>query len=177
MKSAPGFRWLLFGERVTSPFVSIGLLVLRGIGGFGLVLHGLPKLASPTGWLGPDIPGGLQFLAVVSEVGGGIALILGLLVPVATLGIGATMLVGVLLGHVASHDPLYRLTVSPTNEGPGTAFYDLPLWLVKAGGQSSGGSGSAELAILYLIIAVVLFFTGAGCYSLDRLLHEKKIAG
>nr|WP_143436573.1 hypothetical protein [Hymenobacter crusticola] len=96
--------------------------------------------------------------------------------PFASLGIASTMLVGIMLGHVATSAPLYRITVSPTNEGLGTAFFQFPLWLARASGHSPSGSGSAELALLYLVITAGLFFTGAGRYSLDQLFLQRKKA-
>ena len=52
-----------------------------------------PLLAPALPGLGPDapVPGALQFLAFLSEFGGGIALLLGLLTPVAALGVLSTM--------------------------------------------------------------------------------------
>src|SRR5690606_29699615 len=60
----------------------------------------------PFEWMGPDAfaPGIFQALAAVSEFGGGIAWILGLFTPLASLGIAATMAVAVTV-HVSRGDP------------------------------------------------------------------------
>ncbi|MDD7887989.1 DoxX family protein [Flavivirga sp. 57AJ16] len=174
MKTISIISNLLFGERKSNNFASIGLLIIRLIAGFGLVLHGLPKLMTPMSFAGDAFPGVLQLLAVISEVGGGIALILGIFVPLASLGSSITMLVGILLFHVPFKDPIYRITVKLSSEGDGDPFFGFPLWFAKADGHSIGGSGSAELALLYFIIALCLFFTGGGHYSLDHKLRQEK---
>lgn len=165
---------ILFQERPSSEFASKGLLFLRILTGLGLFLHGLPKMMAPTGWMGDALPGVLQLLAVISEVGGGLALIFGFLVPFASLGIFITMLVGIVLAHLSVADPLFRITVSNTSAGAGTDFFGLPLWFAKAGGHSEFGSGSAELAILYLAISFSFFFTGGGIYSIDHIYKRNK---
>lgn len=82
----------LFPE-VTSISASVGMLVLRVIAGGAMMLHGWPKIQSPFSWMGADAPtpGFLQALAALSEFGGGLALVLGVLTPVAMLGWVATM--------------------------------------------------------------------------------------
>lgn len=123
---------------------AIGLLIARVVFGLGLAMHGFPKIQNPTGWMGPDMPGFLQLLAAVSEFFGGLALIFGLLTPLAALGVGATMAVAILKAHAG--DPF----VSPT------------------------GGKSFELAALYLATAAALLFNGPGAYSLDALLFGRR---
>src|SRR5262245_3700726 len=62
-----------------------GLLVVRVVFGLGIAQHGWSKIQHPFNWMGPDapVPAFLQFLAALSEFGGGIALIFGLLTPLA----------------------------------------------------------------------------------------------
>lgn len=172
MKTIPIVSNLLFGERKSNNFASVGLLILRLVAGFGFIMHGAPKLMAPMSFAGDAFPGFLQLLAVISEVGGGIALILGLFVPLASLGSSITMLVGILMFHVPFKDPIYRITVKLSSEGDGDPFFGLPFWFAKADGHSIGGSGSAELALLYLIIALCLFFAGGGHYSLDHKIRS-----
>ncbi|MBC7465731.1 MAG: DoxX family protein [Bdellovibrio sp.] len=83
--------------KTTSTRASIGLLALRLIIGIALVLHGSGKITSPFSWMGPDapVPGILQALAALSEFGGGLSMIIGLLTPLSSLGIIATMAVAV----------------------------------------------------------------------------------
>ncbi len=72
---------------------SLGLLALRLLAGVALMHHGWSKIQNPFGWMGPTatVPGFLQALAALSEFGGGLALALGLLTPLAMLGILCTM--------------------------------------------------------------------------------------
>src|SRR5438874_2313002 len=93
-------------SRVYASFVggkgAVGLLVLRLVMGAAFVLHGWPKVQNPFAWMGPkaSVPGFLQGLAALSEFGGGLALIAGLLTPLASLGIACTMMVAVGYFHV-----------------------------------------------------------------------------
>lgn len=122
-----------------------GLLAVRIIFGGALALHGLQKMSNPTGWMGPDapVPGGLQFLAFVSEFGGGLALLFGLLTPLAALGVIATMTVATLMAHGAHP------------------------WV------SAPGQPSKEAALGYLSVALMLLLSGPGRLSLDALLFGK----
>ncbi len=134
-----------------------GLFALRLVAGLGLIAHGFPKIQKPFGWMGPDapVPGFLQFLGAFSEFFGGLALIVGLLTPLAALGIIATMLFAAFGAH--ANDPFI-----PSGPGP-----------------------SKEPALSYFIVALTLFFTGPGTLSLDHflfgrnretVLHEKEAA-
>jgi len=57
-----------------STMASIVLLLLRLVAGSAFILHGWQKVQNPVGWMGPEssIPGFFQFLAAISEFGGGI---------------------------------------------------------------------------------------------------------
>lgn len=135
-------RWL------TAPLqndrASFGLLVLRVVTGLAFIQHGWPKIQNPMGWMGPDapVPGLLQALGAVSEFGGGIALILGLLTPLAALGLICTMGFAMNI-HLKKGDP----------------------WI-------GAGGPSWELASVYFIIALALLLVGPGKYSLDSALFR-----
>ena len=126
--------------------MSLGLLVLRLIAGTAFVLHGWGKIQNPMAWMGPEapVPGFLQLLAAVSEFGGGIAWIFGLLTPLASFGIAATMAVAVYTHAVVMGDPFV-----------------------------SKGAGAWELAALYWAIALLLIFVGPGKFSLDHAIHNR----
>lgn len=116
--------------------VSVALLLVRLVMGIALVMHGWGKIQTPMSWMGPDapVPGFLQFLAALSEFGGGIALLLGLLTSVAMLGLFCTMAVAVHMHAVIKGDPFV---------------------------------GGYELALVYLILAVMFMLTGPGAFALD----------
>jgi len=85
-------RFFRYRGHLDTP-ASIGILLLRVVVGCAFVLHGQPKIAHPFGWMPADapVPGILQALAALSEFGGGLAWVAGLLVPLASLGIAFTM--------------------------------------------------------------------------------------
>jgi putative oxidoreductase len=124
---------------------SVGLLILRLTVGAAFLFHGWPKIQNPTGWMPAEapVPGALQALAAVSEFGGGIALILGLLTPLACLGLACTMGFAIAMVHLKSGHPFVA---------------------VKPGGPSF------ELAAVYLACVILLLLIGPGRLSLDRIL-------
>ncbi len=132
-------------------FVSSALFLIRLIVGAAFVFHGWGKIQSPFGWVPVEapisIPGFFQFLAAISEFGGGIALILGFLTPIGSLGIGCTMAVAVYMHLVVRGDPF----VNPT------------------------GGPSYEPALVYLGISVLILALGPGRFSLDhKIFGERK---
>lgn len=77
---------------------AVGALVLRVALGIAMMAHGWSKIQNPFGWMSrpgqpASVPGVLQALAALSEFGGGVALILGLLFPLACFGLMCTMFV------------------------------------------------------------------------------------
>jgi putative oxidoreductase len=129
-------------------FGDVALLLLRVVVGLAFTIHGWGKVQHPFDWMGPDgfAPNYLQALAAVSEFGGGIAWILGLLTPLASLGIACTMGVAFWMHTFMRGDPF----VSPT------------------GGMSS------EPAAAYFCIAFLLLSMGPGRISLDRVLFGRR---
>ncbi|AGC48733.1 hypothetical protein MYSTI_07461 [Myxococcus stipitatus DSM 14675] len=128
-----------------STTASVGLLVLRVVAGAAFMLHGWSKIQNPFSWMGADasVPGVLQALAALSEFGGGLAWILGALVPLASLGIFFTMAVATHFHAVIKGDPFV------------------------------GHTGSYEIALLYLALAVAMMTVGPGKFSVDALLRKK----
>jgi len=129
---------------------AVGLLLLRLFTGVAFLFHGWPKIQNPMGWMGPEapVPGVLQLAAAVAEFGGGLALILGLLTPVAALGLAVTMLVAIFMVHIPRGDP----------------FVGKP------------GQPSYELAAAYLANVVALLLLGPGRLALDALLFGRRRA-
>lgn len=133
-----------FPANLSTP-AATGLLILRLVAGLALMFHGYGKIQNPFGWMGPEswAPGVLQGLAALAEFGGGLALILGLLTPVACFGILCVMTVAIFSVHVPKGDVFV------------------------------GKGGSYEVAALYAAIAVMLMFIGPGKFSLDAKLFRK----
>jgi putative oxidoreductase len=134
----------LFTMPKHSTFADVALLLLRVVAGIAFMLHGWGKIQNPFGWMGPDAfaPGVFQALAAVAEFGGGLAWVIGLLTPLASLGIASTMAVAFYVHAVVRADPFV----------------------------AKGGGSSYELAVVYFSIAVLLIALGPGRVSLDRAL-------
>jgi putative oxidoreductase len=131
-----------------STFADVALLLIRVVAGLAFTMHGWGKMQNPFGWMGPDgfAPGIFQALAAISEFAGGLAWILGLLTPLASLGILPTMAVALWFHAFMRGDPFVSMTGGP-------AF---------------------ELAALYFSIALLLFAAGPGRFSLDRKLFGSR---
>jgi putative oxidoreductase len=127
-----------------STFADATLLLIRVVAGLAFTMHGWGKIQNPFGWMGPEalVPGVFQALAAISEFGGGLAWILGLLTPLASLGIACTMAVAFSFHAFMRGDPFVSMTGGP----------------------------SSELAAVYLSIAVLLIAMGPGRFCLDRKL-------
>lgn len=121
---------------------SASLLFLRFVFGLAFVFHGWGKIQAPFSWMPADapVPGILQFLAAFSEFGGGIAIILGLLTRLASVGLAFTMAVAVSMHMFAMKDPFVN---------------------------STGGS-SYELAAVYFAISILFLVIGPGKFSVDH---------
>src|SRR5688572_8806602 len=128
---------------------ALALLLLRLVMGLAFILHGWPKIQNPTGWMsamgGSSVPSFLQALAALAEFGGGIALVLGLLTPIAAFGLVCQMLGALLLVHVPQ----------------GHSFV-------------SQAGPSYELPLIYLVAAIMLIALGPGKWSIDALLFTRR---
>ena len=125
------------------------LLVVRVVMGVAFILHGWPKIQNPMGWMnamgGEGVPSFLQALAALAEFGGGIALLLGLLTPLAALGIVCQMLGALFMVHFPMGHPFVAATGGPS--------YELPL--------------------VYLALGILLLVMGPGRWSFDALLFGR----
>ena len=130
-------------------FGALALLLVRLVMGLAFVLHGWPKIQNPMGWMnamgGSSVPSFLQALAALAEFGGGIALVLGLLTPIAAFGLVCQMIGALILVHIPQGHPF-----------------------VSQGGPSS------ELALIYLVMSIMLIFLGPGKLSLDAALFGRR---
>src|SRR4029077_9786831 len=101
---------------------------------------------APFQWMGPNGPPAfLQGLSVLAEFGGGIAIILGLLTPLASFGLICNMLFALFMVHLKMGHPFVAA-------GP--------------------GKPSFEPAADYLAVALCLLIAGPGCLSLDALIFR-----
>jgi putative oxidoreductase len=123
---------------------AIGLLLVRLVMGLAFVLHGWPKIQNPFNWMEDlglgHIPSFLQAIAAFAEFAGGIALILGLLTPIAALLLFFQMIGALVLVHFPQGDPFVRVDGS-----------------------------SYELPLLYLVLSLLFLLLGPGRLSLDDL--------
>lgn len=121
------------------------IFLIRLVVGLAFMMHGGGKIQNPFNWMGPDssIPAAFQGLAALSEFGGGLAWILGLFTPLASLGLFFTMAVATLF-HVTRGDAFVSHT-PPTY----------------------------ELALVYLTIALFILFSGPGKISADYKIFSR----
>lgn len=131
----------IFKPADQSKYASLALLLLRLIAGTAFLFHGYNKIINPFGWMGAEspVPGVFQALAAVSEFGGGIAWILGLMTVLASMGVASTMAVAVYMQIAIFGNPFVSVS-----------------------------GGSYELALVYFALALVFVTVGPGSFSLDR---------
>ncbi len=141
--------------KIFGPFVpgrgAFGLLVIRVVFGVGLMEHGWEKIQHPFSWMQSmpaPAPAWLQSLAALSEFGGGLAMIVGLLTPLAMLGILCTMGYALLNVHFPHHQPYINITGDPKVH-------------------------SYEPAAHYFIVALGLLISGPGALSVDAFLFNR----
>ena len=139
-----------FQPTVQSDFASTALLLLRVIAGVAFILHGWGKIQTPMSWLPEgapiNIPGFLQLLAAVSEFGGGVCWILGLFMPLASIGMLITMIVATLVHMLVFKDPF-------VNPAIGSSY---------------------EPALMYVGVSLALLGVGPGNFSIDRFIFGMK---
>jgi putative oxidoreductase len=123
----------------------LGLLLFRFVIGSAFLMHGCRKLKHPTNWMQlegtPASRPGVQILAALAEFASGAGYLLGLLSPLAAIGMLISMTGAFLKVHLPNHSP----------------FVDSP------------GKPSAESSIIYAAAAILLLLMGPGKYSIDQL--------
>jgi putative oxidoreductase len=116
-------------------------LLLRVVVGASLVMHGYPKLKNPqatlqwTGGLG--VPAAATVAIIVLEFFGGIALILGFLVPIVAFFIDLEMIGNIVLKKT----------------------------MIKAPYLIGSNAAAYEPDVLYILLAVTMIVLGAGAFS------------
>lgn len=126
------------------------LLGLRLIWGIILIDYSYPMIKNPFSWMDlPDKPPSgfpplLQLLGAMTIFGGGLAIIIGFLTPIAGLSLAFAMLIAFGL-HLSHGVPFAK----PSPVAPGPSYDD---------------------SLLYLAIALLFVFLGSGTLSVDYLL-------
>jgi putative oxidoreductase len=141
-----------------SGVAGLGLLLLRLFMGLAFIRHGWPKLRNLRTWAtAMNTPQWLCFLSAASMFGGGIALLLGLLTPLAAFAILVSMAYAMVL-EIRSGFPF----IAPDP-------YQIPQG-DYVGPMGVGEPPSWEKAAMYAVMALVLILCGGGILSLDNLL-------
>ncbi|HEY3950401.1 DoxX family protein [Phenylobacterium sp.] len=156
-------EWLLQQySRLSSGLTGGGwALPLRMIVGYGFMEHGWAKLArGPESFagilqaLGMPAPELLSWTTIAVELGGGLAVLLGFVVPVATIPMMFVLLVAIFTVHLPN------------------GFSSIKLQSVTAAGAHFGQPGY-ETDLLYAAALVALVLGGSGPLSIDRWLLRR----
>lgn len=138
------------------------LLPLRLVVGTGFLVHGFAKLNSgPKGFamlldqIGVPLPIASAWIVTLVEIVGGAAILLGMLVALASVPLIATMLVAMMFVHLPNGFSSLK-TVGLTPDGP---VYGPPGY---------------EINLLYIAALIVLAVAGGGPLSADRLLRQER---
>jgi len=133
-------------------------LPLRLIVGIGFVEHGYAKLArGPESFvnilhaLGMPAPALLAWTTIIVELSGGLAVIAGFFIPLASIPMGAILLVAIFTVHLPN------------------GFSSIKLQAVTAAGAHFGQPGY-ETDLLYIACLLALVIGGSGPLAADRLL-------
>jgi putative oxidoreductase len=137
-------------------------LILRLVTGFGFVAHGWVKLSrGPAGFeklitqLGVPFPHFTSWLVPLTEVGGGLALMIGSFTTLVAIPLMITILVAMITVQLKFGFSSVN-TIGLTPEGP------------------KFGPPGYEINLLYIAGLISLMITGAGAFSVDGLLARAK---
>jgi putative oxidoreductase len=151
-----------FYARLTSSvWPSWYAIPLRLIVGYGFIEHGYAKLArGPESFaailhaLGMPAPGPLAWATILVELSGGLAVLVGAFIPLASLPMAIVLLVAILTVHLPN------------------GFSSIKLMSVDAAGAHFGQPGY-ETDLLYMAGLVALALGGSGPLTLDRFLSRR----
>jgi putative oxidoreductase len=135
---------------------------LRLIVGYGFMEHGFAKLARgldafPTilQAIGVPAPHLMGWLTIFVEIAGGLAVLLGALVPLASIPMAAVLLIAMFTVHLPY------------------GFSSIKLQAVTASGAQFGPPGY-ETDLLYLACLAALVLSGPGPFAIDDLLAKRR---
>ena len=145
-----------------SPIARWAPVPLRLIVGYGFMEHGFAKLARgldafPTilHALGMPAPHLMGWLTILVEIFGGLAVLLGALVPLASIPMAAVLLVAIFTVHLPY------------------GFSSIKLQAVTTAGAQFGPPGF-ETDLLYLACLAALVLGGSGPLAIDGLLAKRR---
>src|SRR5215813_1551793 len=134
---------------------------LRLIVGFGFMQHGFAKMSRrPDAFaailhaLGAPAPHFMAWVSILTELLGGLAVLVGAFVTLASVPMAILLLVAVLTVHLHN------------------GFSSIKLIAVTASGPQFGPVGY-EVNVLYLACLAALVLGGAGPFTLDAFLHAR----
>jgi putative oxidoreductase len=147
---------------VRSPAARWAPVVLRLIVGYGFVQHGTTKLlngpdafAAILQGIGVPEPHFMAWLTILTELMGGLAVLLGAFIPLVSLPLAAVLLVAIFTVHLQY------------------GFSSIRLIAVTPAGARFGPVGY-ETNLLYLAALVSLVLSGPGPLAIDGLIKRKR---
>jgi putative oxidoreductase len=155
-------RLLKLGESISNATKCWAPIPLRLIVGYGFMEHGFAKLARGLDAfpailqaLGMPTPHLMGWLTILVEIFGGLAVLLGALVPLASIPMAAVLLVATFTVHLPY------------------GFSSIKLQAVTAAGAQFGPPGF-ETDLLYLACLAALVLAGSGPLAIDSLLAKRR---
>jgi len=149
------------GSRARSALAPWAPIPLRLIVGYGFVQHGFAKIArGPDTFaailqsLGVPAPHFMAWVSILTELLGGLAVLVGRMVTLASIPMAMLLSVAIFTVHLPN------------------GFSSVKLLTVTAAGPQFGPVGY-EVNLLYLACLAALVFTGAGPFSLDSFLKKR----
>jgi putative oxidoreductase len=151
----------LYAHMVSPRWQNCYALPLRLIVGYGFMEHGYAKLARGADSfvailhaLAMPVPALLAWATILIELFGGLAVLLGAFIPLASLPMAIVLLVAIFTVHLPN------------------GFSSIKLGSVDAAGAHFGQPGY-ETDLLYLAALAALLIGGSGPLALDRLLLRR----
>jgi putative oxidoreductase len=161
-RRSPTWRDLPIDLISRSPIARWAPFPLRLIVGYGFMAHGFAKLArGPDAFpvilqaLGVPAPHLMGWLTILVEIFGGLAVLLGALLPIASIPMAAVLLVAIITVHLPY------------------GFSSIKLQAVTAAGAQFGPPGF-ETDLLYLACLAALVSGGSGPLSIEGLLAKRR---
>jgi putative oxidoreductase len=159
---SPTWRDLAIDLISKSPIAGWAPIPLRLIVGYGFMEHGFAKLARGVDAfpailqaLGVPAPHLMGWLTILVEIVGGLAVLLGALVPLASIPMAAVLLVAIVTVHLPY------------------GFSSIKLQAVTAAGAQFGPPGF-ETDLLYLACLAALVVGGSGPLAIDGFLARRR---